>query len=178
MNKIFSDRIADVPKSFIREILKVAINKEVISFAGGLPNRDLFPVEDLQKAADKVFKIYGSDSLQYSNSEGLIELREYIANRYKTMHGINVNTNNILITNGSQQGLDLLAKIFVNEKDDVIIEEPGYLGAIQAFSVFRAKFHPVKLNNDGLDLDELEYALKYSDPKLMYCVPNFQNPSG
>ena len=178
MNKIFSDRIADVPKSFIREILKVAINKDVISFAGGLPNRDLFPIQALQVAVNKVFEVYGSDSLQYSNSEGFIELRKYIANWYKVNHYIKVDIKNILITNGSQQGLDLLAKIFINEKDDVIIEEPGYLGAIQAFSVFRAKFHPVKLNNNGMDLVELEYALKYSDPRLMYTVPNFQNPSG
>ncbi len=178
MNKYFSDRISDVPRSFIREILNVAISKEVISFAGGLPNRDLFPISELNQAACKVFEIYGSDALQYSNSEGYIELRKFISEWYKIKKRLTISINNILITNGSQQGLDLLGKIFLNEKDDVIIEEPGYLGAIQAFSVYRAKFHSVKLNKDGLDLEELFYALKYSDPKLMYSVPNFQNPSG
>ena len=178
MEPIFSDRIADVPKSFIREILKVAINKNVISFAGGLPNRDLFPVEDLQKATNNVFELYGSDSLQYSNSEGLLELREYISNWYKSEYEMNINVNNILITNGSQQGLDLIAKTFISEKDDIIIEEPGYLGAIQAFSVFRATFHPVKLNNDGLDINMLDQVIKTADSKIIYCVPNFQNPSG
>ena len=177
-NYHFSDRISDVPRSFIREILKVAISKDVISFAGGLPNRDLFPIENLKEASCKVFDKYGSDALQYSNSEGFIDLRKFIAEWYKNKKGLDISTDNILITNGSQQGLDLLGKIFLNEKDDVIIEEPGYLGAIQAFSVYRAKFHPVKLEKDGLNPEELSYALKYSDSKLMYLVPNFQNPSG
>lgn len=178
MDNIFSDRISDVPKSFIREILKVAVDEEVISFAGGLPNRDLFPVAELKKAANFVFENVGASALQYSNSEGSIELREFIANRYRLKFDLDVPVDNILITSGSQQGLDLLGKTFLNEGDDIIIEEPGYLGAIQAFSVYKTRFNPVKVSENGLDLDGLDQVLKSSNPKLIYTVPNFQNPSG
>jgi 2-aminoadipate transaminase len=175
---MFSNRISDVPKSFIREILKVAVDPSIISFAGGLPNRDLFPVEELQKATNKIFETSGKDILQYSNSEGYLPLREFISQRYKEKMALDIPVKNILITSGSQQGLDLLGKIFLNEGDDIIIEEPGYLGAIQAFSTYKATFRTVPLNNDGLDVDCLENSLNIHTPKLMYTVPNFQNPSG
>ena len=129
MEAIFSDRINDVPRSFIREILKVTIDPEVISFAGGLPNRQFFPFEKLKEAAANVFEEEGTGCLQYSNSEGLIELRQFIAEQYRHHHRIDIDTANILITNGSQQALDLIAKITINDGDQVIIEEPGYLGA-------------------------------------------------
>ena len=177
-NPVFADRISDVPKSFIREILKVAINPEMISFAGGLPNRDLFPVRELQNASNKVFETAGKDALQYSNSEGYLPLREYIAKRYADKAGLNISPDNILITCGSQQGLDLLAKIILNEGDDVLIEEPGYLGAIQVFSVYRSTFSPVLLKENGLDTEALQKALADRNPKLLYTVPNFQNPAG
>lgn len=176
--QMFADRITDVPKSFIREILKVAISKEVISFAGGLPNRELFPVEELQKAANQIFEIAGKEILQYSNTEGYLPLRQYIADRYKEKKGLDISPDNILITNGSQQGLDLMAKTFLNEGDKVIIEEPGYLGAIQSFAVYKAKFKPVPLTNDGLDIKKLRKALRPWRPKLLYMVPNFNNPTG
>ncbi|NBC81760.1 MAG: aminotransferase class I/II-fold pyridoxal phosphate-dependent enzyme [Bacteroidetes bacterium] len=178
MSSIFSDRISDVPRSFIREILKVTVDKDVISFAGGLPNRELFPVEQLKQASAEVFDEAGKEALQYSNSEGYLPLREYIAKRYKTKNGLEVNPENILITNGSQQGLDLMAKIFLNETDDVMLEEPGYLGAIQAFQVYRASFNAVRLEKDGADIEHFKQILKHSKPKLFYTVPNFQNPSG
>ncbi len=177
MDSLFSDRISDVPKSFIREILKVTLEKDVISFAGGLPNRELFPVEDLQQATANVYSKAGRDALQYSNTEGYSGLREYISEKYKS-RGLNIPVENIIITNGSQQGLDLLGKTFINEGDDVIIEEPGYLGAIQAFSVYRASFNTVKLLSDGPDIDDLKKIFLSGEPKLMYTVPNFQNPSG
>lgn len=178
MDDFFSDRISDVPRSFIREILKVTSESNIISFAGGLPNRMLFPVEELKASTMKVFEKSGADSLQYSNSEGYKGLRKFISDRYLSGKGLSVDPENILITTGSQQGLDLLGKVFLNEGDDIIIEEPGYLGAIQAFSVYRAGFNPVKLHNYGLDLDELGAVLDRKQPKLMYTVPNFQNPSG
>jgi 2-aminoadipate transaminase len=178
LSSIFSDRISDVPRSFIREILKVTVDKDVISFAGGLPNRELFPVEQLKQASAEVFDEAGKEALQYSNSEGYLPLREYIAKRYKTKNGLEVNPENILITNGSQQGLDLMAKIFLNETDDVMLEEPGYLGAIQAFQVYRASFNAVRLEKDGADIEHFKQILKHSKPKLFYTVPNFQNPSG
>jgi 2-aminoadipate transaminase len=107
MNSIFADRINDVPRSFIREILKVALDRTVISFAGGLPNRELFPAEELKQATNKVFESFGRDLFQYSNSEGYVGLREMIARRYHEKMKLNVPVENILITNGSQQGLDL-----------------------------------------------------------------------
>lgn len=178
MDTLFADRMADVPRSFIREILKVAIDEEMISFAGGLPNRDMFPVEELRAAANKVFDTAGKESLQYSNTEGYLPLREYISTRYKETRGLDIHPDSILITNGSQQGLDLLGKIMIDDGDEVIIEEPGYLGAIQCFSVYKANFNPITLNYDGIDLHELERVVKEKNPKLYYMVPNFQNPSG
>ncbi len=178
MNSIFSDRISDVPKSFIREILKVAVDEEIISFAGGLPARDLFPIKDLKKAANLVFDEIGPNALQYSSSEGVFELRKFISDRYKNSFGIDIPIKNILITSGSQQGLDLLGKTFLNEGDDIIIEEPGYLGAIQAFSVYKTRFNPVKVHDQGMDIEALKNVFPGRNPKLIYTVPNFQNPSG
>lgn len=178
MNTVFSDRITDVPRSFIREILKTTLNDNVISFAGGLPNRDLFPVKEIKEAAIKVLDRYGAEVLQYSTTEGYLPLREWISNRYKKIKGIDIDKNNILITSGSQQGLDLVGKTFINESDHVAIEEPGYLGAIQAFSMYRPTFEPVRLNFDGLNLDDLQSITKKCSIKLFYMVPTFQNPSG
>jgi 2-aminoadipate transaminase len=179
MGSIFSDRISDVPRSFIREILKVAVDRSVISFAGGLPNRDLFPLAEIKAATNKVLDESGRDALQYSSSEGCRELREWIAERYRAKKGITVDPDEILITSGSQQGLDLLGKTVLNKGDGVVIEEPGYLGAIQAFSLYRSAFHPVPVGPEGIALDKLQETIS-SDVriKLFYCVPNFQNPSG
>jgi len=178
MNSIFSDRMNDVPQSFIREILKVAVDPSIISFAGGLPNPDLFPVDEIKTATQSVLENYGVDALQYSNTEGFAPLREFISRRYKEKQGLDIPIKNILITTGSQQGLDLLGKVIINENDDLIIEEPGYLGAIQAFSVYRARFRPVPVDESGMDCDVLKDTIKQYNPKLMYTVPSFQNPSG
>lgn len=176
-NSLFAMRMEGVPRSFIREILKVAISPEVISFAGGLPNKDLFPLEELQASAQKLMSGSDRNILQYANTEGYLPLREKIAERY-AKKGLTVNPKNILITNGSQQGLDLLGKIFINENDTVLMEEPGYLGAIQAFSIFKPKFITVPLTQKGIDLQMMEKAVAENKPKLAYLIPNFQNPSG
>ena len=183
MTNQFADRIRDVPRSFIREILKVALDPSVISFAGGLPNRDYFPIEKLQEATNTAFTRYGTDLLQYGNSEGFPPLREYIRGYYKRRHGIEIGLENILVTSGSQQGLDLIGKILINDDDAIVIEEPGYLGAIQAFSIYRPEFYAVPVSDDGMEPADLEMALDRANaagkkPKLMYTVPNFQNPSG
>ncbi|PID72233.1 MAG: aspartate aminotransferase [Desulfobulbus propionicus] len=178
MDAHFSDRISDVPQSFIREILKVTLDDSIISFAGGLPNRNLFPVEALQQAAHEVFSCDGREALQYSSSEGYLPLRQYISERYRQKQGLDIPPEAILITTGSQQGLDLLGKVLVNHKDKVIIEEPGYLGAIQAFSVYRPTFTPVAVDHAGMDIPALHNALSGELPKLIYTVPNFQNPAG
>ena len=174
---VFAKRIMETPRSFIREILGIAIAPGMISFAGGLPNKDLFPVEELRKACDKVFSLYGPDILQYSNTEGLFELREYIAKHYKERGVSHVSPENILITCGSQQAMDLLAKVLINENDRVVLEEPSYLGAIQAFSLFRPQFITIPISEIGMDVDRLKNAFSQS-VKLMYVVPNFQNPTG
>lgn len=173
----FAERMNHIQKSFIREILKVTVNPQVISFAGGLPNPTTFPVEEIQQAAQKVLSENGNNVLQYSTTEGYLPLREYIANRYKKK-GIEVEPEEILITNGSQQGIDLLGKIFINRGDNILIERPGYLGAIQALSIFEPEFHAVPLLEDGIDTDYLEEILEAYRCKLFYAVPNFQNPSG
>jgi 2-aminoadipate transaminase len=178
MDSIYADRISDVPRSFIREILKVALDDTIISFAGGLPNREFFPVAELRKATEEVFGSSGKDVLQYANSEGYLPLRELIAGRYLTEKNLDIPVDNILITNGSQQGMDLLGKVLVNEGDDIIIEEPGYLGAIQAFSIFKPVFHPVAVTEDGMDIDTLKSIVSAVKSRLVYTVPNFQNPSG
>ena len=178
MDSIFSDRISDVPRSFIREILKVTLDPTIISFAGGLPNRKFFPVQELKAATNKVFDTMGRDVLQYSASEGYAGLREMIAERYREKKNLDISAENILITNGSQQGLDLMGKILINDGDDVIIEEPAYLGAIQAFSIFKPRFNPVILTEEGLDIKQFKAVMTARKPKLMYTVPNFQNPSG
>lgn len=178
MDSIFSDRITDVPRSFIREILKVALDPSVISFAGGLPNREFFPAKELKEATEKVFDIHGRDIFQYSNSEGFLELRKYIAERYQKKNNLNISIENILITSGSQQGLDILGKTLLNNGDGLLIEEPGYLGAIQAFSIYNPNFLPVPVSEEGMDLQKLRSVFSSEKPKLMYTVPNFQNPSG
>jgi 2-aminoadipate transaminase len=177
MMDVFAERARNVPRSFLREILKTAQRPGMISFAGGLPNKDLFPVEAIRQACSKVFDIYGGMPLQYSTSEGLDELRQAIADRYKKKGVQNVSAENILITCGSQQALDLLGKVLIDEGDRVVLEEPSYLGAIQAFTFYRPKFATVPLYDDGLDIEKLRDAFS-ERVKLMYVIPNFQNPTG
>ncbi|HWP96025.1 MAG TPA: PLP-dependent aminotransferase family protein [Syntrophomonadaceae bacterium] len=177
MDGLFATRMHNTQKSFIREILKVTLNPDVISFAGGLPNPRFFPVREINEAANKVLAESGENSLQYSTTEGYLPLREFIARRYQK-RGLQVDADEIMITNGSQQGLDLAGKVFLNKHDPMVLERPGYLGAIQAFSMFEPQFHSVPLLEDGPDLAYLETELKKTSAKLMYIVPNFQNPSG
>jgi len=176
MENLFADRISDVPKSFIREILKTTIDPSCISFAGGLPNRNYFPVQEIKESCIRVLDEAGEEALQYSTTDGYLPLREYICERYKKK-GIIVSPEDILITNGSQQGLDLISKILLNEGDKVMIERPGYLGAIQSFSLYRADFLQINLENNGPVISDIEKSIKEKS-KLFYSVPNFQNPSG
>jgi len=177
-NNLFADRMGIAHKSFIREILKVTEDSNTISFAGGLPNPEFFPVSEIAKASAKVLENDGGNVLQYSTTEGYLPLRKYIAQRYFKKNGLKMDPDEILITNGSQQGLDLIGKAFLNKGDKVIMESPGYLGAIQAFSLFEPVFIPVPLLNDGIDINILEKTLTDEQIKLVYTVPTFQNPSG
>jgi len=178
MNNLFADRMAKTHKSFIREILKVTQDSNVISFAGGLPNPKLFPIKELAEACLKVLLEDGENVLQYSTTEGYLPLREYIAERYFVKRGLQARPDEILITNGSQQGLDLIGKVFLNKGDRIVIERPGYLGAIQAFGIFEPEFVPIPLLEDGIDIGLFENALKADETKLFHTVINFQNPSG
>jgi len=178
MKNLLSNRIQNVPESFIRKILAVSTEPDVISFAGGLPNADLFPVNALEIACNKVLQGNAKKALQYSSSEGDSELRKWIAKRYQDKQGITVSPDNILITNGSQQALDLLGKVLLNDGDPIAIENPGYLGAIQSFSLYQPTMHTVSIDENGMNLEQLTDVLETHKPKLLYTVPNFQNPTG
>lgn len=178
MNDMFANRMANVRRSFIREILKVTADPKVISFAGGLPNPRFFPVKEIAEAAAKVLAEDGENALQYGTTEGYPPLREFIAERYRRKKGLEISPDEILIINGSQQGLDLIGKVFLNAGDWVAIERPGYLGAIQALSIYEPSFRPIPLLEDGIDTVLLEKALSENEIKLFHTVVNFQNPSG
>jgi 2-aminoadipate transaminase len=170
--------MSTVHRSFIREILKAAVDPEIISFAGGLPNPRFFPVRELEEATRKVLASDGGPALQYATTEGFPPLREMIAQRYAA-RGTRVRPEEVLVLNGSQQGLDLIAKVLVDQGDEVLVESPSYLAALQCFGFFEPRFQPLPLDRDGVCVQELGRALKGDPaPKLFYAIPNFQNPSG
>ena len=176
--KYFSERIKRTPASFIREILKVTQDQEIISFAGGLPNPISFPQEELKVSMNRIADKFGDKIYQYSTTMGLNSLREFIVERYKKMWGMDITIDNVIITTGSQQALDLIGKAFINEKDTVMVEKPSYLGLLQSFCVYDAHFVETKLVDDGLDIADLKNTIKTHKPKLAYLIPNFQNPTG
>ncbi len=174
----YAHRTKTLTSSAIRELLKLTQRPEVISFAGGLPAAELFPLKEFEGACRRVLAdaTSGSAALQYSTTEGYLPLREMIA-RHTDRYGIEAKPENVLITSGSQQALDLIAKLLINRGDRVLVEAPTYLGALQAFNVFGAEYVSAPTDDDGLRTDQLEEALR-SGPKFMYILPNFQNPSG
>lgn len=174
----FSQRILQTPSSFIRNILKVTDSPNVISFAGGLPNPISFPVEKLRESVNRAIDEDGAKLFQYSTTNGYAPLRQYIADKYNRNFALDITAEDIIITTGSQQALTLLGQVLVNEGDGIIIEEPGYLGAIQAFMLAQPTFYPVTLEQDGLNLHELKEAVEKPNAKFIYTVPNFQNPTG
>ena len=177
MNYPFARRMNKIPRSFVREILKVTDDDDIISFAGGLPNPQSFPVEAIKDATSRVLTEDGDKVLQYSTTEGYRPLREFIAQRYRRQ-SMEVEVEDILITNGSQQCLDLVGKVFLDQGDGVIMERPTYLAAIQAFGLYEPTFHSVPLLEDGVDTTALENILEEEDIKLFYTVTSFQNPTG
>jgi 2-aminoadipate transaminase len=168
--------IKGTKSSAIRELLKLTQDPEIISFAGGLPASDLFPIERFKEACRKVLEQNAALALQYGETEGYRPLREMIA-RHISRYGIKAQTENILITTGSQQALDLIGKLLINPGDQVLVEAPTYLGALQAFNLYGAEYVSVPCDENGLRSDLLEASLR-SGPKFMYVLPNFQNPSG
>ena len=145
INTMFSERSHQMKPSFIREILKAANQPGMISFAGGLPNSSIFPSKELEQSAKRMFAQNGTKALQYSASEGIVELKEWIQNYYLESYDMKVDLDQILSTNGSQQGLDLISRTFINEGDKVLIEEPGYLGAINCFPANQASLISIPL---------------------------------
>ncbi len=178
MSSPYASRMNTIPKSFVREILKVTQDPEVISFAGGLPNPRFFPTEEIAQAAAEALSGASGSALQYGTTEGYAPLREYIAQRYRQTAGLDVSADEILITNGSQQGLDLIGKVFIDRQTAIAIERPGYLGAIQAFSVYEPQFLPIALLIDGVDLERLDEVMRTRPVRFFHTVINFQNPSG
>ncbi len=175
----YSDKILNTPSSFIRNILKVTDAPDVISFAGGLPNPISFPIDEMQQSINHAINENGAKLFQYSTTEGYLPLRQYIAAKYKKDYGLDFDPEEILITTGSQQALQLLSQVLLNKGEGIVMEEPGYLGAIQAFSLAEPQFHSVTLEEDGLDPFELEKTLAANDHiKFIYTVPNFHNPTG
>ena len=173
----FADRTARMHASDIRELLKLTARPEIISLAGGLPAPELFPIDEYRRAFEWVLETSGSAALQYGPSEGYRPLRELLAARM-TRLGIPAEPEHILITNGSQQGLDLVGKIFLNPGDAVCLENPSYMGAIQAFDSYQAEYVIVPMDDDGMRSEELDGILRRHPVKFMYALPNFQNPSG
>lgn len=173
----FAQRTERMAGSAIRELLKLTEQPEIISFAGGLPAPEIFPVEEFLAATERILHgENGSLALQYTTTDGYRPLREMIAH-HSTRYGINVDADNVLITSGSQQALDLLGKIFINPGDRILVEAPTYLGALQAWNAYGAEYVPVPMDENGMITNDLEQALR-SGPKFIYVLPNFQNPTG
>ena len=173
---LFSTRATAIKSSVIREILKVTARPEVISFAGGLPSDASFPVAQLKKAFEKVLAETPQAALQYSTTDGYAPLREWVAAE-KSKSGATIKPEQVIIVSGSQQALDLIGKVFINEGDKVLVEAPTYLGALQAFDLFFPKYVSLPSDDDGLDADQIT-AEHAQDAKFLYALPNFQNPTG
>jgi 2-aminoadipate transaminase len=174
----YAKRMDNIKASEIRELLKLTQKPEVISFAGGLPAPELFPVEELKKISLDVLEENGAQALQYGPTEGYQPLREQIAERMKKVD-VDASADNILVLSGSQQGLDFSGKIFLNPGDIVLCESPTYLGAINAFKAYEPKFIEVPTDEHGMVMEDLEDILENNENvKFVYVIPDFQNPSG
>ncbi|MCL2712274.1 MAG: PLP-dependent aminotransferase family protein [Methanomassiliicoccaceae archaeon] len=175
----FSKRTEDVIDSFIMKLISVSKEEGMISFATGLPDKRLFDTKGIARAAASVFEDidHARDMLQYGTIKGVLPLREKIAARCRKEMNVNVSEENIFMINGSQECFDLIGKMFIDKGDNMIVDDPGYLGALQSFSLYGPNFTGIRMNADGPDTLQLMNALK-KDPKLYYSIPNHQNPSG
>lgn len=173
----FATRMSEMKPSTIREILKLTESADVISFAGGLPAPELFPVDDIRAAAERTLKSFGAQALQYGVSDGIQSLRAQIAIDMKT-RGVTCDADDILITTGSQQAIDLIGKIMLDPGDAIYTENPTYLAAIQAFQSFQAKFVPIPTDEGGIIPEALDEIAATKPAKFLYIISNFQNPTG
>jgi 2-aminoadipate transaminase len=172
----YAHRMQRMGSSVIRELLKLTEQPDIISFVGGLPAPEVFPVKEFQEACNRVLSEQGAQALQYSTTEGYRPLREMIA-RHTARYSVPITADNILITSGSQQALDFIGRLFINRGDFIVVESPTYLGALQAWNAYGAQYISVPSDENGMIVDELEAALRVG-PKFIYVLPNFQNPSG
>ena len=172
----YAHRQKNMGSSVIRELLKYAEQPGIITFAGGLPAPEVFPLKEFQDACNVVLREQGAQALQYSTTEGYLPLRDMIA-RHSSLYMPEVTPDNILITSGSQQALDFIGRLFINRGDYIVVESPTYLGALQAWNAYGAQYIPVRMDDEGMVVNELEAALRIG-PKFIYVLPNFQNPSG
>ncbi|NLV88106.1 MAG: PLP-dependent aminotransferase family protein [Tissierellia bacterium] len=178
MSLKYAKRMDNIKASEIRELLKLTQQPHIISFAGGMPAPESFPIEEFKKVNQEVLENNGALAMQYGPTEGYLPLREVIAKRMKKLQ-VDATAENVLVTSGSQQGLDFAAKIFINPGDIIVCESPTYLGAINAFKAYEPKFIEVSTDDHGMDMEELEEVLKSNDNvKFIYVIPDFQNPSG
>jgi len=170
-------RMAKMPVSAVREILKVAEQPDVLSFAGGLPAPELFPVQEIAAAHAEVLSRDGGAALQYAATEGYGPLRDWIAAHLRS-RGITARADELLVTSGSQQGIDLVARIFLDPGDVVLVENPTYLAAIQAFAAYQVRLVAVPSDDGGMQVERVAALIAAHQPKLIYLVPSFQNPQG
>lgn len=171
------ERARRMSASFIREILKFTQMPEVISFAGGLPAPELFPVREFEEACTHVLRSMGPQALQYSPTEGFVPLKEELAEKMHK-YGVPCEPQNILLTNGSQQALDLIGRVLIDKGDTIVTGKPTYIGALQAFKVYEPRIIGVPVDDEGIQVDALEDVLKHETPKFIYVLPNFHNPMG
>ena len=171
--KRFASRVQNAPRSFTRKILDVISAKDIISFAGGLPDESLFPHELIKKEVNYSLDNLPRSMYQYSQTQGAIELRSELAKTYTQ-----TTDKEILITTGSQQGLDILCKAFIDTGDTIVVEAPSYLAALNLFALYDANIEEVALSSKGVDTAELEELFKTKKPKFFYAIPTFQNPTG
>jgi len=180
---LLSETSKTLRRSEIRELLKITKQPGVISFAGGLPYPGLFPIEEMKDVVNTVLDREGEHALQYGPTEGDSRLIDYLVNWMREDEAAEIDEENILIVSGSQQALDLIGKIFINPGEPIIIGLPSYLGALQAFKGYGAKFIGVPVGKEGMDVDKVEeilkeYGKKGERIKFIYVVPDFQNPAG
>ncbi|MCX6083707.1 MAG: aminotransferase class I/II-fold pyridoxal phosphate-dependent enzyme, partial [Caldiserica bacterium] len=181
--ELFSERALGFRPSEIRELLKLVDSPEIISLAGGMPDDRFFPIDRVIEASTFALREYGKKALQYGSTEGIKKLRVLLMDRMENEGVTRIDLDNVIVSTASQQGLSLAAQVFVNPGDTIIVEEPSYLGAIQAFGSMQAQFCTVPLDKDGMQMDILEDRLKelqkaHIRPKFVYTVPNFHNPAG
>ena len=179
MDFVFSDKVKDMKPSAIREIFKSLSDPSVISFAAGNPSPLSFPVEKMHAIADEIFKNEASVAFQYGITEGYPRLREQIKSRLHNKFNTGTDDDDVIITTGGQQGIDLCAKVLCNEGDTIICENPSFIGALNAFRSYNTNLVGIDLEDDGMNIEALESALKANpNTKIIYVIPTFQNPAG